>query len=497
MRSAPIISRATVALGLFLFPYVCSANGWISGVTAFRRTPDFFVIFTAIVVVEWIVLWRALPLLGAFGAVWRVLAINVASSLAGDLLFRVGRTPESGTVWIQAIPFFFLTIAIELPLLRFFLRNRVRGWLQLSVIVLLANVASYALLIAIDRPVREAWLHRIFTADQQVIRQWTNTYMLREATGRIYATESRSGGPPHQLRYFDLKDQRWYSVSNSPAVDPNIWDIEGDVLAFQTYGESTSRQIVWVTTLPTCSPIRELTLPPNNYNSAGGGELAISPDQNKLAVLVPLHEIHAPLSGSSYRVPGRSCLLVVYDLASGDYSVCRRRALRAICWESNSKKVFFHSLTDEKVMSTEVLAKGWQKQFDFNNPERNEFLRPPVFSYRLDTGDVALISNTAAELISAQANQLVLLSNQSLILLNTTNGSRTQRDLGKFVSQYQSPTLSPDGRFAVARFFLNPFTSHFGYPAIVNLENSLERFSIGQVVYRVEWVDDDGRRSIP
>jgi hypothetical protein len=49
MQPAVLNIRAVILIALLLFPAACSSNGWISGVNAFRRTPDFFVLFAAIV----------------------------------------------------------------------------------------------------------------------------------------------------------------------------------------------------------------------------------------------------------------------------------------------------------------------------------------------------------------------------------------------------------------------------------------------------------------
>src|SRR5262245_12294468 len=141
-----------------LSPSVCLANGWVSGVNAFRHTPHFYFIFAAIVLVESLVLWlwlkpvKALPLLGL------VILLNGVSSLAGDGLFRLGWAPCSGTLWKQAVPFFFLTIALEGPLASVIFRRCGNTWNRTALAILSTNVASYALLMAIDRPVREAWL---------------------------------------------------------------------------------------------------------------------------------------------------------------------------------------------------------------------------------------------------------------------------------------------------------------------------------------------------
>jgi hypothetical protein len=495
MRSVAPFCRVTIALVLLLFPCPCLANGWVSGVNAFRRTPDFYVIFPAIIAIEWIVLARALPAIRPLGACWRVVVFNAASSLAGDILFRIGWAPSSAIVWLQAIPFFFLSVAIELPVLRLLLRKDLHAWPYFSSVIVTANLASYALLLAIERPVREAWLQRLFIADQKVIRQWTNTQMFATATGCLYATESTPGGP-HRLRYFDFKNQRWHSLSNSPALNPNVWDVKGNLLAFQTYADPSSRHVVRVTTLPDCTSIREFQLPSTNNNFAGGGEVALSPDRKKLAVLVPTHEIKAPLWGSAYRVPGRSCLVVVYDLATGERSICPRKALHTICWMPDSDRLLFHSLHDDTVLALEILPKTWQKRRKLDDPQHDPFARPPRFSYHPATGRVTALPDTAGRLITAQADRLICWSNSLLTVLNLTNGTRINFNAAA-ISQFTPPTVSPDNRFALVSFRLNPFTSYMGYPAIVNLENLSERFYLGPLFYHRVWAAPDDEPITP
>jgi hypothetical protein len=89
-RSIHATARYGLGLVWFVMPSVCCANGWVSGVNAFRQTPEFYVIFTAIVIVEWAILWFCFRPLGSLGSFWRVLLVNTISSLAGDLLFRLG-----------------------------------------------------------------------------------------------------------------------------------------------------------------------------------------------------------------------------------------------------------------------------------------------------------------------------------------------------------------------------------------------------------------------
>jgi hypothetical protein len=261
--------RLGLALAFLMVPSVCFANGWISGVNAFRQTPEFYLIFAAIVVVEASVLWVWLRPINCLQVLWRVILLNAVSSLAGDALFRLGCAPSSSSLWRQAVPFFLLTIALECPLLWALCRKCLHTWNRTTLITVSANVASYALLLAIDQPVRNAWLNELRSQERKILAQWTNTQMLAQATGMIYATESGSG-QPHHLKYFDFGEQRWYSVTNSSSLsmDPRYWYVEGNLFAFLTYGDQSSRGLVKLTTLPRCEAIRDFRLPPTTSLTA-------------------------------------------------------------------------------------------------------------------------------------------------------------------------------------------------------------------------------------
>lgn len=472
-------------LAVVLIPSICSANGWVSGVNAFRQTPEFHFIFAAIVLVETVVLWLWLRPLPCPAVLWRVLVLNAVSSLAGDALFRLGWAPSSGNLWKQAVPFFLLTVALECPLTRLLFRKTLRSWKRTMLVSISANVASYALLIAIDRPVREAWLNNLRRQDRQILAQWTNTQMLAEAPGRIYATES-SPGRPHRLKYFDFADRRWHSVSNSPSIDPRYWHVEGDMLAYRTYGEQASRGLVKLTTLPDCASVRDLRLPETSYRYDSGWDVAISPDRTKLAVLVPLHEIQAPLSASSYQALGKTCRLVVFDLASGEMSLCPRKASYTLCWLPDSQTVLFHSLRDEKLHEFTTLPKGWKKDYDLRKPD-HPFMQPHLFAYRPGTGVVEPFADAPSTSVAAGANRLALGSGtDALELLNLIDNSRSRVTLGT-VGRFGELTLSPDGRFALVPLVLNPSVSYWGHPTIVELNEPSRRYYFGPTIYRVVW----------
>lgn len=479
--------RHAIAWGVALAfaPSACLANGWVSGVTAFRQTPEFYFIFSAIVLIESIIIWFWLRPINPLAVFWRVLALNTVSSLAGDVLFRLDWTPRSGDLWRQAIPFFLVTIALEIPLARALFRKRPETWRRAALIFVSANVASYVLLMAIDRPVRAVWLNNLRAADRKIFSEWTNAQMLAEAPGRIYATESASGGPAHRLKFFDFTSRRWQSVSNSPALDPRYWHVEGDLLAFLTYGDPASHGVIKLTTLPGCAEIRELRLPGTSYGY-NSWDIAISPDRARLAVLAPLHEIRGPLSGSSYQVLGHTHALIVFDLATGAATIGPRKAAGNLCWLPDSRTILFHSFRDEKLHEITTLPKGWKKEYDLAKPG-SPFLEPPVFAYRLDSGTVEPFANTPAPRLAADANQLAFQDNTGALRLFTLADKSSRRvALGQKLGA-GSPEVSPDGRFALVPLALNPYFSRWGHPAIVDLNDPTRRYYFGPTIYRVVW----------
>jgi hypothetical protein len=478
-------SKFCFVLAFVLAPSCCRANGWISGVNAFRQTPDFFLLFAAIVLVESIVFWLWFKPIRGLPVLWRVVVLNAASSLAGDALFRLGLAPASGDLWKQAIPFFFLTIAVECPLMPLLLPKPRPGWKRIVTAGVTINMLSYALLLAIDRPVRHAWLNQLRSRDLQVLAQWTNSQMLAEAPGRIYATGS-APGEPHRLKYFDFADLQWHSVSNSPSIDPRHWHVEGNLFAFLTYGQESTRGVVRLTTLPDCATIRDLRLPATSWRYDSGWDVAISPDRTKLAVLVPSHEIQGPLSGSSYQVLGKTCRLAVFDIATGEMSICPRQASHTLCWLPDSRAVLFHSLREEKLHELTTLPKGWKKKYDPRKPD-SPFQQTPLFAFRIGTGVVEPFRDLPAPRLAADANRLAFASGtDALGLLDLASDTTSQIILGP-MGGGTALTLSPDARFALVPLVLNRPVSYWGHPTIVDLSDPSRRFYFGPIPYRVLW----------
>lgn len=486
MKRQPNILAAFVVA---LCPSFALANGLIPAINAYRNTPEFGFIFAIVVLMETLCVRLWLRRLHLTSVLWRMVLINGVSSFAGYVLMRSPFRPDFTYVWQQAIPFFFLTLCVELPLfLILFTGHRASLWRKLLVGTV-ANVLSYTFLIVAERPVNAVWLDRLRTADQRILQQWANTGMLAESTGLIYGTES-GPGLPHRLRFFNPREQKWHSLTNCPPIDPQYWDVEGDLAAFMLY-QKQGYTAITVRRLPEFAVVAEISVT-NAINSRSGWDLQISPDRTKLAVLVPLHEISAPLRGADYQCFGMTCDLVVYEIGTGRLvGVSPRKAFRGLCWLPDSRRVLFTSLRNEALHDATMLDKGWRKKY----PDADRlFSDAPNYAYDSGTGSVEYFGEMKSIHLAAEAAQLVHTCEPDSVCTLDPATSKTNRiQIGRL--GYRDISVSPDGRFVIVHLTLKNFMNYFGYSTIVDLKEPARRYYLAGFDYRLDWTMEMGGRT--
>ena len=488
-RYSHILTAACLALS----PSLALANGFIPAVNAYRNTLAFWFVFAVVVLIESVCARMWLRPIHLVSAVWRVLVLNAVSSLAGYLLMRSPLHPDFMHVWQQAIPFFLLTLCVELPLVLVFFPESPASRRQKLLLGTIANVLSYAFLILAERPVESVWLGRLRAADRRVLEQWVDTEMLSHAVGLIYGTES-GPGLPHRLRYFDPREQKWHSMPECRPIDPRYWDVEGDVVAFRHSQEvGYSYRDITVSRLPTFEILTEISVT-NAINSQSGWDLLISPDRTKLAVLVPLHEISAPLRGPSYRCFGMTCDLLIYDIRSGKLiGISSRKAFRGLCWRPDSQGVLFTSLRNESLHNLTMLEEGWKRTY----PDADkQFSDAPTYIYDIESGSVEYFAEMQTIHLATQAGRLAYTSgNDTICMLDPNTGETKTVNVGRL--GYRDITISPDGRLAVAHFTLSPPLAYLGYSTIVDLAQPERRYYIDGFDYRLDWTTDGDSRTTP
>jgi hypothetical protein len=352
-------------------------------------------------------------------------------------------------------------------------------------------VLSYAFLLFAEGPVEGAWLVRLQHADELTLTQWTNTQMLAQTPGLIYGTELGSK-LPHRLKVFDPRENTWRALTNCPPIDPRHWDVEGDVVAFKHYQEEGYADTdISIRRLPDFSVVAEISVT-NASHSQSGWDLKRSPDGTKLAVLAPLHEIRAPLRGSSYPIVGTTCALVAYDLPSGSVAgIAPRKALWGLCWLPDSRRVLFTSLRNEALLELTQLEKGWKKIYPGATPS---FSNASTYVYDVATGSVEYFGEMKSPQLAAEAGQLVYpVEPDRLCTTHLASGQTNEIQVGRFGSR--DLAVSPDGRYAVVYLLLTNPMAYLGYPTMADLNDPSKRHYVGGFSYRLDGTTDKGRPS--
>jgi len=128
------------------------------------------------------------------------------------------------------LPLFVITLATEIPLFHYLYKSIQCSWGKAVWLGFLLNLVSYFVVFVIEIGLLFSWLSYAGHLDKKVQQDWQHPELLKEASGRIYATETVKRN--HRFRYYDVQAQSWHSMSNSPSIDPQKWDVEGGICAF-------------------------------------------------------------------------------------------------------------------------------------------------------------------------------------------------------------------------------------------------------------------------
>jgi len=485
---------------LLLIPSAALADG-VSPILNFFHKDTWFpasIVTLVIILVEGgLIRWRVGQTSWA-RSLWVSLVINLASSSVGSiLLLAFGR--GSFFMWdtmSMVLPLFLITLATEIPLLHTLLKQIPISWRRASVLGIGINLVSYAVVFAIEIGLLFAWLSYAGHQDRKELAEWQNPRLLGQMTGVIYATESKGG--THKLRSYDIRTQKWVSISNSPSFDPNKWDIKGLVFVFEPWNTDDwkNRRLV-ISRLPDFSVIHEIgleTFMDHQFDSPsdwqGVVDLALSPDAKRLAILFRYSDTVAYKDRSSFYALGSKCKLVIIDVDSGKELARAPRWASdfGLCWLGDGRTILFSSFNDEKLYDTQKSEVRGDTSYGIGYSEDEKFSQS-IFAYSPDTGGVARF---------ADGHNPVLVSHKGLVLVR--EGFDTLRLLdssGKERSRIKVPRLwgrgvviSPDGSLILAGIQRHsPFYAG-GVPLLFNISNPDIRHVLnGDFSYKYKWIE--------
>ena len=219
-RSA--VATLVVGLGAMLVPSMALANALIPAINTYRDSPDFYWLFTAIVIIEGLSLRLMLRDMHFASVLWRTALLNLASSLAGYLIMRSPLQPSISYGWRFFLPFFLITVAVEWPLTLGLFRGGT-SCKRVSITVIVMNILSYVFLLLAEPALTGQRVNELQATDRALLAEWNDASLLKEATGLIYGTESEGHNrvPPHRLRVLDPTVGDWQSLPACPPHHPS------------------------------------------------------------------------------------------------------------------------------------------------------------------------------------------------------------------------------------------------------------------------------------
>lgn len=441
--------------------------------------------------------------------------VNVASSLAISLLFHViGNQFDTDSSWhdrlhakvygngglrfliergIPLLWYLGAAIVVEWPVSRLLTRQQVSRW-KLLLVVLVVNTMSYVVASVSEHFMLTPWYMHLSEKDAQLRVDWQKPDLLQEAGGRIFTlieeeledgsvkAERRyagltvdgkvmpSGPLGYRLQYFDLGDGEWHSVTNSPALCPNLWSLTTNRLAF------LDTNAVRVVHFPSMVPLSTIKC----EGSARGPlrEIALSPDGSKLAISIVDSWLTRKAGGSDVHRFTRNRVLL-YVVGSGDrIRECSRWAVDGpLFWTADSAEVLFSSAIDSSELEQGLIS---VERFRESAGGRIHYGVDPklpqgLFVAPAESGDATLF-RAGLSPVSQSGNVLMWVKyfafwSPRLELLDIDTGNHREIPIKGLGGWNHLLQLSPDGRFLCAETQLAWYTA----PAIIDLRDTQRR----------------------
>ena len=425
------------------------------------------------------------------GALWRSGVINVASSITGSVIL-LAFSRDSFFIWDTmafVLPLFIITILTEIPLMRVLFRTYPLSWGRACVLGFGINVASYVAVFVLEIGLLVGWLSYAGHLDKRELAEWSNPQLLLEATGVIYATEST--GAKHGLRVFGPREGTWTSLTNCPSLDPIKWDVEGRTCAFVRTAREWEDRNLLVVTLP--GFVTVLEIPPDTFadscfnNWQGVTDVAISPDQKRLAVLFRFTEAVAPKDNSGYYDLGGKCRLIVIDLESGQETARASRwaSDHGLCWLPDSHRILFPSFDDEVLYRTTRPEVRGSTSYGIGYARDGRFKRS-LYSFDVNSGDIARFSDGYAPSVAGSTGQILVRHENGMLLLDGSGNVVSRVNVSRL--GFREAVISPSGALLLVEMRRHAPFHGAGRLTIMSLNAPDIRHVLDdRFLYRADW----------
>ncbi|MCK5528658.1 MAG: hypothetical protein KAI74_03155, partial [Kiritimatiellae bacterium] len=350
------------------------------------------------------------------------------------------------------LPLFLITIATEIPLLHILFKATPLSWKRAASLGCGINIASYVAVFIVEIGLLFGWLSYAGHRDKKELEQWSNPVLLEQASGRIYVTEST--GAQHGLRVCIPPSSQWTTLTNCPSIDPNKWDVAGNTCAFVQWntGDWDNRNLV-VCRLPSFETIVEIQ--PSMFPDAelenwqGVTDVAVSPDETKVAIAFRLTDAVAPKNLSSYFDLGSKCRVIVLDIASGKETTRSTRwaSDHGLCWFSDSRCILFSSYDDESLYQTTKAEVHGSTSYGIGYAQDKRFKRG-LYVLDTETSTTTRFSDGYNPSLAVATGEILIRDQDGFVLLNSSGEIQERVDAARI--GFRGGVISPAGDMILA-----------------------------------------------
>ncbi|HAK97099.1 MAG TPA: hypothetical protein DCM87_19435 [Planctomycetes bacterium] len=434
------------------------------------------------------------------GTLWRGSVLNMASSATGSVLL-LAFSWDSFFMWDTmslVLPLFLITLVTEIPLLHVLFKTVPLSWKRAAILGCGINIGSYAAVFVIEIGLLVGWLFYAGHLDKKEAQQWNNPDLLKQGSGLIFSTES--SGLQHRLRVCIPPSAQWTTLTNCPSLDPNKWDVEGRTCAFVQWeiGGRKKPNLI-VSRLPDFETIMEVSpsmfSDPQFQNWQGITDVAVSPDEKRVAMLFRQTAAVAPKDHSSYFDLGGKCKLIVLDIVSGRETTRATRWVsdHGLCWFSDSRRVLFPAFDDESLYRTTEAEVHGSTSYGIGYA-RDGRLQRGLYVFDIETGTTSRFADGYDPSLAVVSGTLLVRDQTGVLLVDSSGNTQVRVEPARV--GFGDAVVSPSGDMILAEIQRHvPFLPggrlvvfHKSTPDIRHLLD--DGFS-----YRVDWTIGDGELS--
>jgi hypothetical protein len=230
-------------------------------------------------------------------------------------------------------------------------------------------------------------------------------------------------------------------------------------------------------------------------NWQGVTDVAVSPDEKKLAVLFRQTDAVALKDHSSYFNLGSKCRLFIIDIASGHETARAGRVASdyGLCWLPDSRQVLFPSFDDDSLYLTTKAEVNGSTSYGIGYAEGGRFQRG-LYVFNIENGATSRFADGYDPSLAAEAGTILVREQSGFVLLDSSGAPQARVDAKKI--GFRGAVVSPSGDYILSEIQRHvPFYAGGRLVLFQKNRPAVRHVLDDSFSYRVDWTIEDRESS--